>query len=247
VYSGKIDGEPTTFGTTGFLYRSNKLMYDRLTRSVWNQFTGVPVIGPLAENGTRFSFFPVLLTTWEDWVEEHPDTTVLSQETGIYPRSLYVPESDPNAIYYDYFNSDFTMSPNWNHRDDLFIKDIVMGLGIGESYKAYPVAGIQRERVVNDTLGGENVVVIASPSSEAARAYRRDGRVFDADDDDSTAQGLPTTLLDAAGGVWEVTEDHLVSDYDPSLKLDRISTHMSFWFGWSSFHPETELYSRNSR
>ena len=122
-----------------------------------------------------------------------------------------------------------------------------MGLGIGESYKAYPVAGIQRERVVNDTLGGENVVVIASPSSEAARAYRRDGRVFDADDDDSTAQGLPTTLLDGGGGVWEVTEDHLVSDYDPSLKLDRIPTHMSFWFGWSSFHPETELYSRNSR
>jgi hypothetical protein len=78
VYSAIIDDEPTTFGTTGFLYRSNKLMYDRLTRSVWNQFTGVPVIGPLAEDGARLSFFPVLLTTWQEWVEEHPDTTVLS-------------------------------------------------------------------------------------------------------------------------------------------------------------------------
>ena len=48
MYSARIDGEPTTFGTSGLLYRSNKLMYDRTTNSIWNQFTGEPVIGPLA-------------------------------------------------------------------------------------------------------------------------------------------------------------------------------------------------------
>ena len=85
MYSAKINGEPTTFGTSGMLYRSNKVMYDRLTNSLWNQFTGEPVIGPLWDSGIRLDFFPVLVTTWEEWVELHPDTTVLDRNTGLYP------------------------------------------------------------------------------------------------------------------------------------------------------------------
>ena len=78
-------------------------MYDRLTNSVWNQFTGEPVIGPLAESGIRLELLPVILTSWEDWLAQHPDTTVLSPHTGIYPASTYEPESDPRAIYHEYF------------------------------------------------------------------------------------------------------------------------------------------------
>ena len=49
MYSAKIDGEPTTFGTSGLLYRSNKLMYDRKTNTLWSSLLGVPVIGALAQ------------------------------------------------------------------------------------------------------------------------------------------------------------------------------------------------------
>ena len=82
MYSAKINGEPTTFGTSGMLYRSNKVMYDRLTNSLWNQLTGEPVIGPLWDSGIKLDFFPVLLTTWEEWLELHPDTTVLGPGDG---------------------------------------------------------------------------------------------------------------------------------------------------------------------
>ena len=84
MYSAKINGEPTTFGTSGMLYQSNKLMYDRTTNSLWNQFTGEPIAGPLASSGMRLPYFASVVTTWEDWLAEHPDTTVLSLETGIY-------------------------------------------------------------------------------------------------------------------------------------------------------------------
>ena len=60
MYSGKINGETTTFGTSGMLYRSNKVMYDRLTNSLWNQLTGEPVIGPLWDSGIKLDFFPVI-------------------------------------------------------------------------------------------------------------------------------------------------------------------------------------------
>ena len=64
MYSARIDGETTTFGTSGLLYRSNKVMYDRATNTLWHQFTGEPIIGPLADSGIRLPFYPVLLTTW---------------------------------------------------------------------------------------------------------------------------------------------------------------------------------------
>ena len=101
MYSAKIDGEPTTFGTSGFLYRSNKLMYDRKTNSLWSSLVGRPVIGELAmRDDLVLDFFPVSLTTWGEWLAEHPDTTVLANSTPFYPAQFYGPESSAQSIYF---------------------------------------------------------------------------------------------------------------------------------------------------
>ena len=81
------------------LYHSNKLMYDRGTKSLWHQFLGEPVVGPLGDSGVKLELIPVALTTWADWLALHPDTTVLSIETGVYPPSSYAPEDDRRSIY----------------------------------------------------------------------------------------------------------------------------------------------------
>ena len=243
MYSARINGEPTEFGTSGMLYRSNKVMYDRLTNSLWNQFTGEPVIGPLWDSGIVLDFFPVLLTTWEEWVELHPDTTVLAQDTGVYPADYYYPEDSPRAIYYDYFNSPDTMFPVPDRSDLLSTKDIVLGVRLNDGRKAYSTSTLQSERLINDVVGGEEIVVLGSGTSEAGRAYYRGGMTFrlasDADDD----AGIPSTLADDEGGEWLVTEEFLVNTADETETLARIPTHMSFWFGWFQFHPDTELYA----
>lgn len=64
MYSGVVNGQTTTFGTSGLLYRSNKVMYDRATRSLWNQFSGEPIIGTLADSGIQQPFFPSVVSTW---------------------------------------------------------------------------------------------------------------------------------------------------------------------------------------
>ncbi len=92
MYSTKIDGQVLEFGTPGLLYRSNKLMYDRSTETLWRQFTGEPVVRSLVDSGIKLEVLPVLLTTWGDWLATHPDTTVLDPETGYYPADLYSPE-----------------------------------------------------------------------------------------------------------------------------------------------------------
>ncbi len=224
------------------LYRSNKVMYDRQTGSLWNQLTGEPVIGPLWDSGIKLDFFPVVITTWEEWLALHPDTTVLDQDTGVYPASFYVPEDNPRAIYYDYFNGIETMFPVPDRDDRLDIKDVVLGVRLNGSSKAYASGALQRSRIVNDVVGGEEIVVLASAASEGARAYYSGGKTFALPQGDQQP-GIPATIEDAEGGTWQVTEGYLVNAADGSERLERIPTHMSFWFGWFQFHPDTELYT----
>ncbi|MFQ5792960.1 MAG: DUF3179 domain-containing (seleno)protein, partial [Acidobacteriota bacterium] len=82
-YDGRAsDGAIYTFGSSGFLYRSNKLMYDRQTRTLWNQLTGEPVLGELAGSELRLSILPSVITTWDAWKTQHPGTVVLNINTG---------------------------------------------------------------------------------------------------------------------------------------------------------------------
>ena len=242
MYSAKIRGEPTTFGTSGLLYRSNKLMYDRTTNSLWSSFLGEPVIGPLADNGIKLSFFAVALTTWSEWLAEHPDTTVLSAATGIYPSFTYTPEDDERSLYYEYRARPDTMFPVWDRDPRLEAKDEVLGLTRGDSHKAYAVAVLQRERVVNDEISGVPVVIIASAKSSDARAYARDSNFFGLGPEGQVAQAVPEVLFDSDGTQWIVTDEALVNSGDQTETLDRIPTYVSFWFGWYAFHPDTELY-----
>ncbi|MBZ0277243.1 MAG: DUF3179 domain-containing protein, partial [Anaerolineae bacterium] len=82
-----LDGDhlgPMTleFSSTGLLMRSNKLMYDRDTDTVWNAMTGEPAFGALAPADLRLTMLPMVVTDWESWLAEHPDTSVLSLKTG---------------------------------------------------------------------------------------------------------------------------------------------------------------------
>ena len=243
MYSAKIDGQPTTFGTSGLLYRSNKLMYDRLTNTLWNQFTGEPVLGPLWNSGVRLELYPVLVTTWAEWVELHPDTTVLDNDTGLYSPSLYLPENHREAIYFDYFNSPDTMFPLAERDERLATKDVVLGVQVNGATKAYPIGALQEQRIVNDVVGGVPVVVVASAAGKGACAYFRGDRVFAMPtmEDESDAV-VPAEVMDDEGAAWRVTEEALVNVADPPERFLRIPAHVAFWFGWFQFHPETELY-----
>ena len=89
-----------------------------------------------------------------------------------------MPETDPRAIYYDYFNAPETMFPVPDRNDRLETKDVVLGVQLNDSYKAYSSAALREYRMVNDVVGGEEILVLGSAASEGARAYYRGGRSF---------------------------------------------------------------------
>ena len=128
MYSTKINGKVLSFGTLGMLYHSNKLMYDRGTKSLWHQFLGEPRVGHLANSGTKLDLIPDTLAIWIDWLATHPDTTVLDIKAGVYPITSYSPEDDLQSIYFRYRNTPVTIFPVPERADVLETKFQVLGL-----------------------------------------------------------------------------------------------------------------------
>jgi hypothetical protein len=95
--TARENGERWLFGSSGLLYRSSKLMYDQATHSLWNQFSGRPVVGPLTDSGIRLEVLPVAITSWAEWREQHPQTLVLSLETG-HERDYLRPPEGPSTL-----------------------------------------------------------------------------------------------------------------------------------------------------
>jgi hypothetical protein len=230
-------GSAYTFGTSGLLYRSNKLMVDRQTLSLWNNLTGEPVVGRLARSPIRLEVLPLVITTWKEWRERHPDTTALALPDGRFGFDYR-----PGAANRARAGVSFPV-PIAN--DALDAKDEVFAVRLGDRAKAYPVEAVLKERVVNDRLGEVDLVVVGDPESGAIRAYRREGRRFAP----ASAAG---ELVDEAGGRWRVEEQALVPappeddpegtpEGDPS-PLERVPGHHAFWFGWHAFFPHSELY-----
>jgi hypothetical protein len=248
AYDGRgSDGRTYTFGSSGFLFRSNKLMYDRQTRTLWNQLTGEPILGSVANKDLTLEILPVVLTTWTEWQSRHPETLVLDLDTG-YER-VY----EPGAAYGDYFSAEDTMFPVWQRSDLLPQKDRVFTLRIDGIPKAYPLAILAEDQVVNDMIGETAVVLVAlngvldvegnnlrvgAVKYEAGgevRAYKRGDYQFEVGPNDDS-------LLDQEGLEWRVSEDALISP-DGQI-LPRLGGHLAYWFGWYAFFPQTLLYDR---
>ena len=234
MYFTEINGETTEFGTSGMLYRSNKLMYDRATETLWHQFRGKPVVGPLANSGIRLEVLPNVLTTWGEWLAQHPDTTVISNETGVYPAEQYLPEDNRRSIYFSYRADTGIMFPVAGIDEALPIKQQVFGLEFGGVARAYPRDVLVQNSLVNDNVGGKDVVIV-TVAGGGSRAY--------------DSQGLQ--LQFSAGGqfqsgdgrTWRLLEDALENTGDPSQRLPRLPSRDAYWFGWQAFYPHTELYS----
>ena len=135
LYETVHDGVAYELGTSGFLYRSNKLMYDRATQSLWNTIWGRPVIGPLADRAIELKRRSVVTTTWGEWKRRHPETTVLSLETG------HRRDYSEGAAYREYFATDELMFnvPQLDRR--LRNKDEVLALVFSE-YPDQPLGSV---------------------------------------------------------------------------------------------------------
>ena len=235
VYHTEVDGNNIELGTSGFLYRSSKLMYDKDTNSLWSTLQGRPVIGPLVGSGLRLESNTVVTTNWGTWRKMHPNTTVISLAEI---EKKYTRDYGEGKAYADYFADDTLMFPVPQTDDRLRNKAPVFVLRfLGADTEnvdkpiAFESAFLAANPVYHHRYAGVNVVVVTD-SSGAHRAYDSGQTKFASLKDD-------TTVVDETGMEWTITTDALVDANDE--KLTRLPSHSVFWFGWYSQHPETEL------
>ena len=228
LYETEVDGTVHSLGTSGFLYRSNKLMYDRATQSLWNTIWGRPVVGPLTGTGIELESRAVVTTTWGAWRSRHPDTTVLSIDTG------YERDYSEGAAYHDYFATDRLMfpvpmtDPRLKNKDEVFV---LRPAGTDDPPLAIADAYLAAHPLYQDRLADTGIVVLTDTSG-AHRAYVTEGTTFSEWDGQAR-------VTDTDGAAWTVDESALVGSDGRSLP--RYPAHRAFWFGWFAAYPQTRL------
>ncbi len=151
AYESTIDGKGVEFGTTGKLYNSNLVMYDRKTDTYWTQIDGRAIIGELT--GSELKAISIDTVVWSDWKAAHPDSMVLSQETG-HVRNY---GRDPYGSYYD---DSFIMFPVENQDERIHPKTVIFGIEVDGVYKAYKEDDLKNKGTIRDTVNGVPIKVI---------------------------------------------------------------------------------------
>ena len=144
AYERTIDGEEVEWGTSGKLYNSNLVMYDRKTDSYWTQIDGLAIVGELT--GTKLTPISIDTVTWRDWKKTHSDSEVLSQFTG-FDRPY---GHDPYASYYEH---SFVFFPVEDEDDRIHPKTVIFGIEVNGVYKAYKEDDLKELKMIEDTVG----------------------------------------------------------------------------------------------
>jgi Protein of unknown function (DUF3179) len=161
VYDRRVKNKELTFGVSGLLYESNVLLYDHQTESLWSQLQEEGVTGP--HTGTRLKALPSVMTTWQVWRAQHPNTLVLSTKTG-FPRDY------SRSPYEAYAKSPTTMFPVKHADARLSPKDKVIGVSVGDTHKAYPLKLVRKRTTpIEDTVGNTQVKVVYNTEAESAQ------------------------------------------------------------------------------
>ena len=233
------------FGTSGELYDSDLVMYDRQTRSLWPQLLGQAAIGVLA--GTRLGAFPTATVSWRDWRGAHRDGLVLSRRTG----SERDYGDNPYPGYDDVRTSPFLFEGKTDGR--LSAKARVLALRAGTVAVAISDDLLWRRRVVEVRLAGAAVVVWLAPGTASALEASsvsggRDVGATGAFDPDLSGRHL--RFRPAGDGF---TDDQTTSHWDvlgqaragplAGQRLRPVEHVDTFWFAWSAFEPASELIS----
>lgn len=168
AFLGEIGGSRRTFGVSGLLYNSDVLLFDRQTESLWSQLLGRAIAGPLM--GTELELIPLRHTTWRAWQEEHPNSQVLSMQTG-YSRN-YI-----GTAYRGYDKSRSVMFPV-SHRDRRYHpKEQVIGIEVDRQFKAYPFVELARTSgMIHDTVNGRRIKVLFDAENASAVVFDDAGK-----------------------------------------------------------------------
>ena len=235
------------FGVSGLLRKSDLVMFDRQTESLWQQIGGVAIVGDMV--GARLTVLPSTIAAWRDFKAQYPEGIVLSRDTGHsrdYGRNPYVGYDDPDNVPF-LFRAD--IDPR------LGAMERVVTLDLPDDAVAYPFALLAERGAVADVRAGRPIVVFWTPGARSALdrpgiaesrevgatgVFERtvDGRPLDF----RPNPGDPATFLDEqTESVWNIFGAALSGPLAGAQLTPVVHTD-HFWFAWAAFRPDTAVF-----
>ena len=193
---------------------------------------GKAIAGPL--EGQRLKMVPIPQARWGEWKSDYPDTLVLSTDTLFrdrYIMPVQIGVYNPREARYG--------------DDRLASNTLVVGVEVEGVFKGYPLEELDMAGgVVNDTLGGKQIVVVYDPISKTGLAYLRqfNGQTlefYNRSEDGYEVRDRETDSL------WDVHGRTVDGAYGVA-RLKFVPSFISEWYGWSAYHPESQLYQAGS-
>jgi hypothetical protein len=165
----------STFGVSGKLVNSNLIMYDRATDSRWPQILAKAIDG--SSKGIKLEEFPIVWTTWEMWKKKHPNTKVLSRNTGFLRN--YGKTGDPYGSYLGkvkgYYSSESVLFSPIFEDPQLHPKSVVVGVRDAAGNAAAILKNrLRRDKRLEVQLGNQAVVVSYDPAFDSHSAAVED-------------------------------------------------------------------------
>jgi hypothetical protein len=240
VFNREVDGEVLRFGVSGNLRNSDLVMWDNKTLSWWQQLTGEAIVGDMT--GTQLEFIPAQVVAWKDFKAAYPDGQVLSSNGRNYNVNPYTS--------YDSTENPFLFLGEVDRR--LRATERVLGYHSGDTSIAYPLSVLREERIVEDTVGGMDVVVFYEPGQVSALDQ---STIDQSKEVGSAAMYLPevdgqklTFTVDGdkivdneTGSEWNVFGQAIAGELE-GAQMEQVLAHPHFWFAWAAFRPDTEIY-----
>jgi hypothetical protein len=247
VFDGMNDDRELNFGVSGLLYNNNLIMFDRQTDSHWPQMRLQSDQGTL--RNTKQQLYPSIETSWGSWKKLHPNTLIMSTDTG-FGR----PYSQPGSAYpgYTSLNSQPLFRNAVSFRDDrLPPKQRVHGVIRGEAAgdpgdyptKVYVISPGSDAQIINDSISGTPIVVINDGSSNFAVSYASDvnGQSLTFRRTDQT-EPFPYTLTDQeTGSNWNVLGEAIAGPLS-GAKLQKTLSYTAYWFAWGTFFVGADIF-----
>lgn len=221
VFDRSVGDQVLTFKVSGKLYKSDLVMFDVETGSLWTQVLGQAIDGSL--HGTRLDMVPSALMKWKNWERLHPRTQVLSRETG-HDRDYNV---DPYAGY----QSSRRIGIGSEQRADVYTihpKEFVLGWEEGSQAIAFRYSRLAETRYAQVEFGQR--ALLATFDEGAAHLYEAAGHNFTGDPNGNLADER-AVRWDPAAGTSERGE-----------RLARLPAVPAFWFAWYDFHSSTKVW-----
>lgn len=239
------DGEPLEFGVSGRLYNANILLYDYETGSLWQQFSGEVVAGPLLGLLGRMERIYADIVPWGAWKRWHPGGEVLARPEEVRFRREKVRVSAERYEEYPYAEYELRRWVGYGvDVDELDLQGLsskrrIIGVEIDGAAKAYIESGLREARLLNDKVSGEDILIVLTPAEEV-KAFKRRVAGLDRVLEFTLREGKLVDL--ETGTVWDFDGEAIEGELAPlKVKLEEVPVTPSYWFAWLLFHPETEL------